>query len=91
MLHVACGSGGLTKTMCSQGIMVVGTDPDIGASLRRGLAAVPMAANGPRGPELVTGSLRLAKQKGPFDAVLLQGEWTVEVSGPPTIAPPSPL
>ena len=74
MLHVACGSGGRTKTTCSQGIVVVGTDPDIEASLRRGLSAVPMGARGPRGPELTTGSLRLARAKGPFEVVMLQGE-----------------
>ena len=52
----------------------VGIDPDVEASQRRGLTAVPMVAGGTQGPELVTGSLRLALAKGPYDAVMLQGE-----------------
>lgn len=60
--------------MCSQGIAVMGTDSDIEASLRRGLSAVPMIVGGAKGPELVAGSLKLAREKGPFDVVMLQGK-----------------
>ena len=104
VLHVACGAGGLTKMMASQGMQVVGADVDVEAALRRGLAAVSMAGGAEQARQLVAGSLAEARGLGPFDAVLLLGElrpWylchlTAELSfahgreGRERCSPPSP-
>ena len=78
VLHLACGAGGLTKLMCSQGIRALGADVDIEAAERRGLSAVKLVSVGfdhgsSSAIELVPGSLGLAHKRGPFDAVMIQG------------------
>ncbi|GAX82142.1 hypothetical protein CEUSTIGMA_g9570.t1 [Chlamydomonas eustigma] len=70
ILHVGCGAGGLTKTMCSQGMQVLGVDLDITATTRRGLCAVPLV--GPK-RELASGSLSIARESGTYEVVLIQG------------------
>ena len=75
VLHLACGAGGLTKMMCSQGIQALGADVDIDAAERRGLSAVRIEADAGSEPgsiEIGPRSLELARRKGPFDAVMIQ-------------------
>jgi HAD superfamily hydrolase (TIGR01549 family) len=75
VLHLACGTGGLTKMMCSQGIQALGADVDVDAAERRGLMVVKINANAGSEPgsiEIGQGSLESARNKGPFDAVMIQ-------------------
>jgi phosphoglycolate phosphatase-like HAD superfamily hydrolase len=73
VLHVGCAEGALTKLLASSGVLCVGADSDVAAAARRGLAVAALA-RGARGDAraLAAGDLGpAARERGPFDAVLL--------------------
>lgn len=68
VLHIGCGTGGLTKMMASQGVQTSGIDSDVEAATTRGLKAVQYA-----GAPLSSGSLQpaLAQCPGGYNAVVI--------------------